>query len=144
MVLGGTIMTEKNVLVFEPNQMSKVLSPQDCLIHFKNIQRKQQECFAVILLDGANQVISTKVVTTGLINRTLVHPREIFREAVKKNAFAVIIGHNHPSGNNNPSAEDHDITKRLKSAGKIIGINVVDHVIISKTGYYSFLEDGKL
>ena len=135
---------EKNVMVFEPEQMAKVRNPEDCLIQFKNIQRKQQENFEVVMLDGAHQVIGKKIVTTGIVNRTLVHPREIFREAIKKNAMAIIVGHNHPSGKVEPSAEDREITKRLKEAGEIIGIQVVDHIIISKTGYYSFLEDGRL
>ena len=137
-------MAEKNVMVFEPQQMARVQNPADCLIHFKSIQRKPQEHFAVVMLDGAHQVMGKKVVTVGIVNRTLVHPREIFREAIKKNAMAIIVGHNHPSGKVEPSEEDREITKRLKAAGEIIGIRVLDHVIISKTGYYSFLEDGRL
>jgi DNA repair protein RadC len=135
---------EKNVLVFEPEQMAKVRNPEDCLIQFKNIQKKSVETFEVVMLDGAHNIIGKKIVTSGILNRTLVHPREIFREAIKKNAAAIIAGHNHPSGTVEPSAEDWEITKRLKEAGEIIGIPVLDHIIISKQGYYSFLEDGTL
>ena len=135
---------EKNVLVFEPEQMAKVRNPEDCLIQFKNIQKKSVETFEVVMLDGAHNIIGKKIVTSGILNRTLVHPREIFREAIRKNAAAIIAGHNHPSGTVEPSAEDRLITKRLKEAGEIIGIQLVDHIIISKQGYYSFLEDGTL
>jgi DNA repair protein RadC len=77
----------------------------------------------------------------GLLNRTLVHPREVFKHAIKDNSAAIIIGHNHPSGSLDPSTEDKDITRRMKIAGEILGIKVLDHIIVSPTkGYLSMLE----
>lgn len=135
---------EKITMVFERTNTYRIGYPTDALPHIAKLQRKKQEHFAVILLDGAHQVIKTVTVTQGLVNRTLVHPREVFHPAIKHNAVSIILAHNHPSGNIVPSAEDNEITDRIKKAGDIIGINILDHVIISKAGYYSYLENGAL
>ena len=80
----------------------------------------------------------------GLVNRTLVHPREIFSDPLKDRAAAVLIAHNHPSGNIEPSQEDIEITTRIKNAGTILGIELLDHIIFTDNAYYSFLEEGKI
>jgi DNA repair protein RadC len=80
----------------------------------------------------------------GLVNKTHVHPREVFAEAIAERASAVIVAHNHPSGGVNPSKEDMDITSRLRDAGEILGIKLLDHVIFNHTEHYSFLEQGGL
>jgi DNA repair protein RadC len=108
----------------------------------KKYARSTQENFLAILLDNAQNLLSVKHITKGLINRTLVHPREIFRPAILANATAIILCHNHPSGNMEPSLEDLDITQRLKNAGELIGIPILDHLIVSKNGYYSMAERG--
>jgi DNA repair protein RadC len=112
--------------------------PEKAYDIFKKIAMKPQEYFAVLTLDVAHVPIKFHIVTIGLLTRTVVHPREVFRPAIRDNAAAVIVGHNHPSGVLTPSEEDTEITHMLKEVGKIIGINVIDHLIISKKGFYSF------
>lgn len=93
----------------------------------------KQECFCVILLDGKSRMMGgPRVVTLGLLNSSLVHPRETFREAVRDGALSVIVAHNHPSGDPTPSKEDIDVTRRLVDAGKILGIPLVDHLILGR------------
>lgn len=119
----------------------KISSPSDTYPVLKKYHNKKQEHFLVLTLDGSHNVIRINIVTIGILNRAIVHPREIFITAIKDNSASIIIAHNHPSGNLEPSREDRDITKRLCQVGQIIGIEVLDHVIISKKGYYSFLEE---
>jgi DNA repair protein RadC len=103
---------------------------------------RKQEHFICVSLNGANEIIATRVVSVGLVNKTQVHPREVFADPITDRASAVIVAHNHPSGSLEPSKEDIDITARLKSAGEILGIRLLDHVIFNSKGYYSFLEKG--
>jgi DNA repair protein RadC len=105
---------------------------------------RRQEHFLCISLNGANEVITTRVVSVGLVNKTQVHPREVFAEPITDRASAVILAHNHPSGNLSPSKEDLQITRQLKEAGETLGITVLDHIIFSQKGHYSFLEQGEL
>ncbi len=123
---------------------TKISSPSDTVSVLDGIIHEEQEHFAVVTLNGAHEVIKTHIVSKGTINRALIHPREVFRPAILDNSASVVIAHNHPSGNLDPSFEDKDITHRLQEAGKIIGIEVLDHIIVSKRGYYSFLEEGEL
>lgn len=120
----------------------RIREPADALSPLYAHRNRTQECFWALTLDGAHQLIKMHEITRGLVNRTIVHPREIFRPAIIDNAVAVILAHNHPSGSVEPSQEDCDITKRLANAGHQVGIRVLDHVIFSKTHYYSFLEQG--
>jgi len=119
-----------------PSDVSQVLRSK--------IGRSKQEHFLAIYVDGANNVIETRVVFKGTLNKCIVHPREIFAPAYEMRAAAVIIGHNHPSGNTEPSFEDISMTKKLSEAGSILGIEVLDHVIFTDTSYYSFKTQGKL
>lgn len=108
---------------------------------------RMQEHFLSICLNGAHEVLSVNVCSIGLVNRTLVHPREVFGgEAVRQRATAILVAHNHPSGNLEPSMEDKDVTRRLKQAGgDILGIKVLDHLIFSEEGgYLSMLEGGNV
>lgn len=109
----------------------------------KGFVTRRQEHFIVLTLRTNHEVIRRHVVTKGLLNRALVHPREVFYPAIKDNAAAIIVAHNHPSGNTEPSREDVEVTARLRSAGEILGIPVLDHVIVGRRGYYSFLEAGR-
>lgn len=106
--------------------------------------RSRKEHFLVLTLDGAHQVIRIRIITIGLLNRCLVHPREVYHSAILDGAAGIILAHNHPSGNLTPSTEDRDITRRLYQAGQIIGIPVLDHLILSSKGFYSFQETGEL
>lgn len=110
----------------------------------KKYAKKKQEHFITITLDGEHKVIAVRIISIGILNRAIVHPREVFRTAIADNAASIIICHNHPSGSLIPSPEDKDITKRIKDSGRIIGIEVLDHLIISKNGFYSFLENSEL
>jgi len=101
-----------------------------------------QEIFIVITLNSNHNVINTHEVTKGLVNRTLIHPREVFRPALIDNATAVVVAHNHPSGNTQPSIDDNQVTNMLTEAGKIIGIRVLDHLIIGRFNYTSSKELG--
>ena len=123
---------------------SKVTTPSDILPVVEKYRNRKQEHFIVVTLDGSHKVIRVRVVSKGIVNRCLVHPREIFRKAITDNAVAIIAVHNHPSGGYDPSSEDIEITKRIKDAGKIIGIELLDHIVIAKYGYYSFLEECKI
>ncbi len=110
----------------------------------EELKTKKQEYFVTITLDGANTLIRKRTVFIGTLNESLVHPREVFADAITDRAASVILIHNHPSGNLTPSADDKQITERLVKVGEIIGIKVLDHLIISKNGYFSFKENGLL
>ena len=122
-----------------------IRSAEDVYEHFAQRMRwHQQEEFAVLLLDGRNRVIRESIISQGTLNASLVHPREVFRSAVREAAASLVLVHNHPSGDPAPSAEDRRVTRRLVEAGKVVGIRVVDHVVVADQGYYSFREEGGL
>ncbi len=102
-----------------------------------------REKFMVLHLNTKNRVIREEIVSLGTLNSSLIHPREVFKTAVKESAHAVIFVHNHPSGDPTPSAEDHQVTRQLKDAGELLDIPVLDHVIVGVNGYYSFKEEGQ-
>ncbi len=108
------------------------------------IKDKAKEHFKLILLNSRNKVIGISTVSIGTLNSNLVHPREVFKDAISHSAASVVFAHNHPSGDSEPSEDDLTITKRLVEAGKILGIEVIDHIIITKTGFFSFKEKGLL
>jgi len=122
----------------------KVRAATDVLPVLARYAGRRQEHFVVVILDGAHQVIRVKLITVGLLNRTLIHPREVLRPAILESAAGIIVAHNHPSGNLDPSREDREITRRLVDSGQLIGIPVLDHLIFSKNGYFSFQEAGLL
>jgi DNA repair protein RadC len=101
----------------------------------------QQEHFVAVYLDSKNNIITDQTITKGIVNASLIHPREVFHGAIKSLASSVIVLHNHPSGDPTPSAEDLDITKRLVETGNVMGIPLLDHVIIAKELYWSWKEN---
>ena len=105
---------------------------------------RPQEHFLVVMLNGAHELMGVNVVTVGLVNRTLVHPREVFSEPLKLRATAIVLAHNHPSGNLDPSPDDLEVTMRIKKAGMLLGIEVLDHIIFSSDGYRSMMEAGEM
>ena len=115
---------------------------EDILPFISYIVGKKQEYFLCISLNGANEVIGNRVVTVGLLNTNQVHPREVFADVISDRAASVILAHNHPSGILKPSPADLETTKQLVEAGKILGISVLDHIIITKKGYFSFKKSG--
>ena len=119
-----------------------IKNPKDVLPVISYIAGKKQEYLLSISLDKARNVIRKRVVTIGLVSQTLVHAREVFAGAISDRAEAVILAHNHVTGEANPSSEDMAMTKAMVDAGEILGITVLDHVIIAKKGYLSFKETG--
>jgi len=108
----------------------------------QKIGRENKEYFFILVLDTRNNLIKDITVSIGTLNANLVHPREVFKEAIQFNAAQVIVAHNHPSGDPEPSEDDLEITKRLIKAGKILGIEVLDHIIVTKNDFLSFKEKG--
>jgi len=120
----------------------KISSASDALPLLAEFSGKNQEHFVCISLNGANEVIETRIVTIGLVNSSQIHPREVFADVLKDRASSVIFAHNHPSGDLNPSKADTLAQKQLVDAAEILGIRVLDHIIVSTRGYYSFQESG--
>lgn len=120
--------------------------PEDIyrLVQHYAYESPYQEVFGVVTLNGAHEIIRPVPITRGLLNRTLIHPRECFLPAIQDHAAAVICWHLHPSGNTEPSSDDLDVTLRLRRAGQLLGIELLDHIVISKTGYHSMSESGEL
>ncbi|PIP20146.1 MAG: hypothetical protein COX40_06350 [Candidatus Omnitrophica bacterium CG23_combo_of_CG06-09_8_20_14_all_40_11] len=120
----------------------KVENPKDILPLVQEYKDKKQEYFVCMTLDGAGNLIQSRVVSIGTIEQSLVHPREIFADAISDRAAGVIFVHNHPTGDLTLSEDDKEITKRLIEAGKLLGIKVCDHIIITNKAYFSFKESG--
>jgi len=120
----------------------KISCAKDVLPLLTDIAGKQQEYFICISLNGANEVVEKRVVTIGLLDKSPVHPREVFADVIADRAASVIFAHNHPSGDLQPSEADLRLQDQLTEAGKILGIRVLDHLIVAKKGYYSFQESG--
>jgi len=119
----------------------KIKHAEDVLPLVQHYADRRQEHFIVVSLNGANEVLNVRVVTKGLVNRTQVHPREVFADVIADRACAVILAHNHTSSNLEPSDEDLAVTERLKAAGKILGIQVLDHLIFNQKGVFSIFGD---
>ena len=113
----------------------------DVLEQVAEYRNKKQEYLIGITLDGANRLINKRIITIWLLNQSLVHPREVFADAIEDRAHSIILVHNHPSWTNKPSKEDVYVTKRLEEVSKIIWINLRDHIIVTKDDYYSFKEN---
>lgn len=122
----------------------RIACPVDVLPLVAEWRDKKQEYFFCITLNGAGEVIERRTVTVGILNQSLVHPREVFAEAITDRAASVVLVHNHPSGTLEPSTQDISITRQLVEAGSILGIRVLDHIIVTKKGYVSLKELGHL
>lgn len=129
---------------YNAHSNKKINSAQDVYEELKPFAKKQQEYFLVMTLDGASHLINTRTVFIGTLNQTLVHPREVFADAIADRAAGIIVAHNHPSGTLHPSRADIGITERLDEVAKLVGIELLDHVIITKDGFYSFAEEGMI
>ena len=119
-------------------------APTDLLPHVRRDADRKQEHFLCASINGANEILNIRVVSAGLIDRTPVHPREVFADALADRASAVIVAHNHPAGSLEPSRSDIAATAQLKSEGTVLGIALLDHIIFNRAGYFSFLEAGRL
>lgn len=135
----------RRIRQYNPEESYVIRSPQDGANYImESMRHLNQEHLAVLFLDTKNQIIHNRTIFVGSLNSSIVHPREIFREAVKRSAASIICAHNHPSGDPTPSQEDIHVTKRLVEAGKIMGIELLDHLIIGDRKYTSLKEKGYL
>lgn len=121
-----------------------IMSPKDVFDEMKDIRDNKKEHLVVFFLDVRNQEIRREIISVGTLNSTLIHPREVYETAIKNYADHLIVAHNHPSGVVEPSKEDQLITENLVRSGKILGIDLIDHIIVSKDSYFSFKEKGIL
>ena len=119
-------------------QNKKITNASEVYEELKSYKDKKQEYFLCLYLDGANHLCETRVITIGTLNQSLVHPREVFAPAVENRCASIIVAHNHPSGILEASREDIEVTKRLQESGKILGIELLDHVIFTRDGFLSF------
>jgi len=125
--------------------LDRFTSPRQIFDYFHHeLRDRRKEYFLVLLLDGKNRIIRRVQISEGSLNQSIVHPREVFNPAVKESAAALILVHNHPTGDPTPSPEDIAITRRLKEAGELMGIKVLDHIIVGEGEYLSFVERGLL
>jgi DNA repair protein RadC len=118
--------------------------PQDVVLHILPWRCKKIEHFVAIFLDNKNNIMQKKVISKGTVDQTPVYPREILRIALIKQATGLVIAHNHPGGDPNPSSQDIELTKKIRSACDVFSVRFLDHVIIAKDGHYSFNENGIL
>jgi len=117
-----------------------VYSPLEIAGQCRDFRKADKEHFCVFFLNTQNRIIGREIVSIGTLNQSLIHPRECFKFAIRLNANAVIFAHNHPSGSLEPSDEDLSVTKRLQDAGKLLGIEVLDHIIVTAEGHKSLKE----
>lgn len=120
---------------FEVSERPVIDSPEKAVEQLSDIRDKKQEYFVCLTLDGANRLIAKRIITIGTLTASLVHPREVFADAITDRAASIIVAHNHPSGNLEASAADRDVTERLCSAGNLLGIKLIDHIIVSKDSF---------
>lgn len=120
---------------------AKITTPADLLPHVRHYADRRQEHFLCASINGANEILNIRVVSIGLIDRTPVHPREVFADALTDRASAIIVAHNHPAGTLMPSVADIEATAEIKKAGEVLGIQLLDHIIFNRQSYYSFLEE---
>jgi len=132
----------KRMLSIDRIKNNRFITSRDVADYYQSAMKGlKKEMFKTVLLDSKNCFIKDFIVSEGSLTESIVHPREVFNSAVKESAAAVILVHNHPSGDPAPSKEDRSITTRLMKAGKILGINVLDHIIIGRSGYFSFSDE---
>jgi DNA repair protein RadC len=121
----------------------KISTPADVLPLIRHFADRKQEHFLSITINGANEVLNVRVVSIGLVDSSPVHPREVFADALLDRASGIIVAHNHPTGKLTPSDADREVTSQLREAGKILGIDLLDHIVFNRSDYFSFLEAGK-
>jgi len=125
----------KRALEVEDNNLPTINSAKDAVAQLQELRTAKKEHFTVLYLNARNQLIHKETISIGTLNASLVHPREVFHPAIEHLAASIIVAHNHPSGGTEPSEADIMLTGRLADAGKLLGIEMIDHIIISKDGY---------
>jgi len=140
--LHASFLLTKKVISEKDERKNIIGSPEDLYDELKYLEYENQENFVVLYLNTKNQVIKRQVIFVGSLNASIVHPREVFREAIKLSSASIAVAHNHPSGDSSPSQEDLLVTKRLVEAGKVVGCEVLDHIIIGRNNFISLKEKG--
>jgi len=130
--LGKRLLKDKKSQIF--------LTPKEIWEELRDLRNHKKEHFVIFYLDSRNQEIKREIISIGSLNANLVHPREVFEPAIRNLAAQIIVAHNHPSGDPTPSEDDLEITRRLIESGKILGIEVIDHIIVAKNKFFSFKE----
>ena len=130
--LGKRLLKDKKAQIY--------LTPKEIWEELRDLRNHKKEHFVIFYLDSRNQEIKREIISIGSLNANLVHPREVFEPAVRNLTAQIILAHNHPSGDPTPSEDDLEITKRLVETGKILGIEVIDHIIVAKDNFFSFKE----
>lgn len=122
---------------FEVSERPIIDSPEAAVAQLADIRDKKQEYFVCLTLDGANRLIAKRIITIGILTSSLVHPREVFADAITDRAASIIVAHNHPSSSLDSSTADDEVTRILKESGSLLNIPLIDHIIITKTGHTS-------
>lgn len=130
--------------ILQDKKSSLLLSPEEVWQELKDLRSQKKEHFVIFFLDARNQEIAREIISVGTLTMSVVHPREVFEAAIARSAGQILLAHNHPSGDPEPSAEDIRVTAQLCEAGKILGIQIVDHVIVSAAGFRSMKAGGLL
>ena len=131
----------KRALEVNDTNLPVINTAKDAVAQLTDMRDLKKEHFVVLYLNAKNQLVHKETISMGTLNANLVHPREIFEPALKHSAAQIIAAHNHPSGDPKPSEDDMELTKRLTEAGKMMGIEIMDHVIVSKNSHFSFKEE---
>lgn len=134
----------KRALAVEDNNLPIISSAKEAVAQLQELRTAKKEHLVVLYLNARNQLIHKEIISVGTLNANLVHPREVFKSAIDYLAASIIIAHNHPSGGAEPSDNDLTTTNRLKEAGKIMGIEVIDHIILTQTSFFSLKERNML
>ncbi len=124
---------------FEVSERPIIDTPEKAALQLADIRDKKQEYFVCLTLDGANRLIAKRTITIGTLTSSLVHPREVFADAITDRAASIIVAHNHPSGATEPSAADQEVTNRLKESARLLGVQLNDHLIVTKDKYNSII-----
>ena len=141
----ASIELGRRTLLHQPDERPQLLTPRDAaLLLLPEFGARPVEQFGVLLVDAKHRVLRTVLLTVGTLDRSVVHPREVFREAAAARAAAIILFHNHPSGDPTPSRDDEALTRRMLAAGEIMGIEVLDHLVLAATKYASLRDMGRL
>jgi len=127
--------------IYNKEDTIKFSKPEDVYEHLRNLRTKKKEHFVALYLNSQNELIHEETISIGSLNANIVHPREVFEPAIKHLAAGIIVAHNHPSNRIKPSKEDKQITKELVKSGEILGIEIYDHLIITKRGFISFKDN---
>lgn len=138
----AVILAAKELVLrkLQTSTVPRITGPVEVIAQVAEIRDRQKENFVVLYLNARNELITKEFISIGTLNLSIVHPREVFAPAIEHHAVSLIMTHNHPSGDATPSNNDKEITRKLVRSGDILGIEVLDHVIVTKPGYYSFKE----